>query len=101
LREAITIERLLWTTEYITTIAGRYAHQIGFYYLVILPDGNPYLDLARDHAGVERGHPLTLRWFPLTGVSNLMLYPDFLRTGLQHIPDTPQHLIITVPRPLV
>jgi hypothetical protein len=58
-----------------------------------LPENSPFLDLERDHAGVERGHELLLRWFPVDTLTDQPLFPDFLRTAVQHLPDGPQHIV--------
>ena len=46
---------------------------------------------------MERGHPLTLRWFPIAGLPDIALLPAFLRTALQQLPVSPQHLVEVEP----
>lgn len=89
----VTVDRLLWVMEYITRIGGRWFHELGFYYAITLPEGSPLLDVTRDHAGVERGHELVLRWVPVGTVRDCPLLPAFLRTALAALPDTPQHVV--------
>jgi ADP-ribose pyrophosphatase YjhB (NUDIX family) len=90
----VTVQRLLWVMEYVTRIADRPVHELGFYYAVDLPENSPFLDLTRDHAGVERGHDLVLRWFPIDTLPDLPLLPAFLRTAVGQIPDSPQHIVL-------
>ena len=92
LDQEVTIRRLLWVMEYITTIGGRPFHELGFYYAIDLPEQSRFLDLARDHAGVERGHNLLLRWFPIDSLSEVPLFPEFLRAAMRHLPESPQHI---------
>jgi hypothetical protein len=79
--------------EYITPIEGRPMHELGFYYAVDLPADSTFLDVTRDHAGIERGHDLVLRWFHVDALSAVPLFPEFLRTALRHIPNSPQHIV--------
>jgi hypothetical protein len=83
----------LWVMEYVTRIAGRAVHELGFYYAIDLPATSPFLDVTRDHAGVERGHDLLLRWFPIGDLPDLAVFPVFLRTAVAHMPDSPQHIV--------
>jgi ADP-ribose pyrophosphatase YjhB (NUDIX family) len=89
----VTVRRLVWVMEYITKMAGRAVHELGFYYAIDLPDDSRFLDLTRDHAGVERGQDLVLRWFPIGDLPGLPVFPEFLRTAVGQMPDSPQHIV--------
>jgi ADP-ribose pyrophosphatase YjhB (NUDIX family) len=91
--QEVTVGRLLWVMEYIAPIAGRPVHELGFYYAIDLPGDSPFRDLTRDHASVERGHDLLLRWFPIDALPEVPLVPDFLRTAMRELPGTPQHIV--------
>lgn len=91
--EKVAVQRLLWVMEYVTPMGGQPVHELGFYYAADLPVNSPFLDLTRDHAGVERGHDLVLRWFPVDALPDAELFPEFLRTALQQIPESPQHMV--------
>jgi len=93
LGQDVTVKRLLWVMEYVALIAGGPVHELGFYYAIDLPGNSRFLDVTRDHAGVERGHDLILRWFPIDALPDLPLLPDFLRTAVRQLPDSPQHII--------
>lgn len=95
LGQDVSVRRLLWVMELVTTIGGQPFHELGLYHLVDLPDGSPLFDLTRDHAGVERGHDLVLRWFPIASLPDTPLQPDFLRTALGRLPDGPRHIVRT------
>ena len=79
--------------EYIASIGGRPVHELGFYYAIDLPEDSPFLDLSRDHAGVERGHDLVLRSFRIDALRDVPLVPEFLRTAISELPDGPQHIV--------
>ena len=91
--QEVTVQRLLWVMEYISPMGGQPVHELGFYYAVDLPENSPFLDLAPDHAGLERGHDLVLRWVRVDALPDLPLYPEFLRTAVREIPDSPQHVV--------
>src|SRR3954447_1367470 len=84
---------LLWVLEKFFTYAGRAFHEVVFYYFMSLPDGAPFLDLEREHAGREAETPLVFRWFLIDRLGEVCLYPTILRTALRKIPASTQHLI--------
>lgn len=91
--QGVTVQRLLWVTEHVTRISGQPFHELGFYYAVDLPEGSPFMDLTRDHAGLERGRELLLRWFRFSDLANLRVFPEFLRTGMEDLPESPRHIV--------
>jgi ADP-ribose pyrophosphatase YjhB (NUDIX family) len=91
--QEVTVQRLLWVMEYVTRIAGRAVHELAFYYAIDLPENSPFLDLTHDHAGVERGHDLLLRWVPIRDLPDLGLFPEFLRAAIAQLPDSPRHIV--------
>ena len=91
--QEVAVKRLLWVMEYVTPMGGQPVHELGFYYAIGLPERSPFFDLTRDHVGVERGHDLVLRWFPVDALPEQPLVPDFLRTALRHMPDSPEHIV--------
>lgn len=93
LDQEVTVERLLWVMEYVTPMRDRPVHELGFYYAVALPESSRFFDLTHDHAGVERGHDLLLRWFSVDALPDVQLFPDFLRTAVQQVPDSPRHVV--------
>jgi 8-oxo-dGTP pyrophosphatase MutT (NUDIX family) len=87
------VERLVWVVENFFTHAGMSYHEIGLYYLMSVPLDSPFLDIAKTFYGDEHGQRLTCRWFPLGELERMPIYPVFLRTALQHIPATIQHIV--------
>lgn len=91
-----TAERPLWIVENFFTYGGQPFHELGFYYLVSLPPA--YCDPARTMRGRDttregRALQLTFRWFALSELDALTIYPSFLKTGLANPPDTVVHLV--------
>ncbi|ACZ39804.1 NUDIX hydrolase [Sphaerobacter thermophilus DSM 20745] len=89
----VTVGRLLWVVEDFFTMDGRPYHQIGLYFAVDLPDGCPLLDTEAVHAGQEGDDYLEFRWFPLSDLDQVRLYPTCVRTALQQPLDMPRHLV--------
>jgi ADP-ribose pyrophosphatase YjhB (NUDIX family) len=94
--QEVMIQRLLWVMEYVAPMGGQPVHELGFYYAIDFPENSPVHDLTRDHAGVERGHDLVLRWFPIDALTDVQLFPDFLRSAVRDMPDSPQHIVRVV-----
>lgn len=104
----IQVERLLWTTEEFFGFVGIHWHGIGFYFLVRLPDDCPIYDQP-EWSGIEefvedifvpeemRGETnrldLIFQWHDIDKLTDLTLYPPFLKEGLRSIPQSPQHII--------
>jgi 8-oxo-dGTP pyrophosphatase MutT (NUDIX family) len=91
--QTVTVHRLVWVMENFFTHDGRHFHELGFYYLMSLPEDSPYLDLQTPFYGHEPGIRLIFQWFPLTALATIPLRPAFLRTALQAIPPTLQHIV--------
>lgn len=87
------VERLVWIVENFFAHAGMAHHEIGLYYLMALPLDSPLRDTTATFCGNEQGLRLTCRWLPFDQLERRPLYPVFLRTALQHIPATIQHIV--------
>lgn len=98
--ETIQVERLLWLVENFFTYEHKRQHALGLYYLVSLSPGSRLLDLHREHAGIEGDIPLIYQWLPIADAARLPIYPVFLRTALQAVPDTLQHVVTSDDREL-
>jgi ADP-ribose pyrophosphatase YjhB (NUDIX family) len=90
----VMVRQLHWVMEYLTRTNDGRLHELGFYYAVDLPEGSPYLDLTATHTGTERGHELTLCWFPVDELEDVPLLPSFFRTALRQPPDEVQHVFV-------
>lgn len=94
---AAEIGRLLWVAENFFALDGVPFHELGLYYAFTLPPGSAWHDTTRDHAGIEDDleEPLRLifRWFPLSALADLPLYPVFLRTALRRLPAQTERIV--------
>lgn len=91
--ERVAVERPLWIVENFFTLSGKRQHEVGIYYLITLAPDSRLLDISREHGGVEGDIPLIFRWLPIGDLPRLPVYPVFLRTALQTIPETLQHVV--------
>jgi len=96
----VEVGRLLWVTEYFFDYAERDYHELAFYYLMEVPSHSGlYENRAGSYWGqehpVDREEPIKLefRWFGLSELEDLRLYPTFLCQSLRAIPQTTQHIL--------
>ncbi len=98
MREEFAVEcevgRLLWFAENFFRLGGRTFHEIGLYFLASLPARSPLLDKTKVFQFDEGALSLEAQWFTLSDVLAINLVPAFLRTGVQNLPTTPQHIIV-------
>ncbi|TWT27427.1 NUDIX hydrolase [Planomicrobium sp. CPCC 101110] len=89
----VEADRLLWTVENFFTYGGKKFHEIGFYYLICGAQ-NPLIFQTGPFFGPE-GDRLVYQWIPLPKISEVALYPEFLREALTELPEATQHLIVS------
>jgi ADP-ribose pyrophosphatase YjhB (NUDIX family) len=90
----VGIGRLLWVVEDFFEFQERSFHELALYFLMTLPMDCPLLAQDRFY-GVEERNRLIFEWHNLDELPALKLYPAFLRTGLQKLPQTPRHVVET------
>jgi len=71
---------------------GKDFHEIGLYYSV-KSDGKLIEFDRTNFYGVE-GERLVFKWTPIDELKNIELYPDFLRTAINKLPITTEHIIV-------
>jgi 8-oxo-dGTP pyrophosphatase MutT (NUDIX family) len=91
--QTVTVERLVWVVENFFTLAGTQFHELGLYYLMSFPKGSPFLDVNAAFYHDEPTLRLIFQWFPLTALEGIALQPTFLRTALQGIPASIEHIV--------
>jgi 8-oxo-dGTP pyrophosphatase MutT (NUDIX family) len=89
----VRVERLLWVVENFFKYLGKQFYELGFYFLVALPDDSPLTSRQAPFYGDEEGLILTFQWFPLEELGKLSILPSFLGTGLAALPETTQHIV--------
>ncbi len=89
---AVRVERLLWVTENFFVDRGIRNHELGLYFLMVLPPDSHLLKALFPFHGMEGELHLIFDWFRLDVLDTLPLYPTFLRAGLRSIPAGVEHI---------
>jgi 8-oxo-dGTP pyrophosphatase MutT (NUDIX family) len=90
----VKVGRLLWVVENFFHYEGRDWHELGFYYLMELPDHFPFHVDDVVHR-VQDEHPLEFRWIPATrnGLKAFDLPPYFLADEIESLPASTRHVV--------
>lgn len=88
----VKVDRLLWFTENFFDYKHRDFHEIGLYYHVSPLEGS--FNFQADAFFGEEGERLVYQWVPISQLEQIELYPEFIRTSLHALPETPHHLIV-------
>ena len=97
--QSIECEGLAFCVENFFEWQGVPSHELGYYFYANLPSGSPLSDKRRYHEAREGNHRLEYRWFEVTGLSELALYPEFLRTARFDKQAPVQHVVQGIPAP--
>lgn len=88
-----TIGRLLWVVENFFKFEDRDFHELGMYFLMTFPEDSPVNDTSKTFALQEGRHAFTLLWRSLDDLVTVPVYPSFLQTALQALPDVTEHMV--------
>lgn len=92
--EELLVERMLWIVENFFEYDDLQFHELGMYYKASLVNQSTELsNKEKEHIGYEPEAKLIYKWFSLEEVRTMRLYPSFLRTGVQDLPTSCQHLV--------
>lgn len=89
----VAVVRLLWLVENFFRYEDINHHELGLYFLMQVPHDWPLRTCEESFEGEEGHIKLEFRWFPVTDLPGMVVYPSFLRTGLQALPPTVQHVV--------
>ncbi|CCO44495.1 putative NUDIX hydrolase [Vibrio nigripulchritudo SOn1] len=86
-----SVRRLLWHMENFYLYREQKYHELCNYFLVELdtPELIPFGDSV---PGIEEDNDLVFRWFPLSEIDSMTIYPTILKKKLKQIPDSPELL---------
>ncbi|MGG4479654.1 NUDIX hydrolase [Paenibacillus illinoisensis] len=90
----VEVQRLAFVNEDFFDYEGQKFHEIGFYYIIALPEAHKlYSEI--EFKGMEDNGKLTFRLFPLDELEHLEVYPVFLKKELHNLHDAKsiQHFI--------
>lgn len=89
------VERLLWSVENFFRFEKRDYHELGFYYLMRLPDHFAFDPGRIIHRIVDGPNEVEFKWVPATAhaLQALPLQPDFIPSRIEALPEESEHLI--------
>jgi 8-oxo-dGTP pyrophosphatase MutT (NUDIX family) len=93
LDEEVQIERLVWIAESLVHTGGKAVHRIGLYFLVTLAPTSPIYQLRGPFRSPNEPEELTFQWHAISDLKALTLYPPFLVSSLQAVPEHPVHIL--------
>ncbi len=93
LDEEVQIERLIWIAESFLRDEGKAVHGIGFHFLVTFAPASPIYQQHGPFRSPHEHEGLTFQWHALADLEALILYPPFLVSGLQTLPENPVHIL--------
>lgn len=86
-----SVQRLLWVIENFFVYNSVKQHELGMYFL--LQANDELTDRGNSFTSHEEKTTLSFQWFDRSKVSEIDLYPRFLRQALLDLPQTPQYII--------
>lgn len=89
------VDRLLWVVENFFHYEDRDWHELGFYYLMHLPETFPFAKDEIVHRVQDSGNELEFKWVRATTVDlqALDIPPYFLANQIEDLPLTPKHIV--------
>lgn len=89
------IDRLLWVVENFFHYEERDWHELGFYYLMHLPQTFPFSTTDIVHTVEDGGSELEFKWVLATtnSLKALDIPPYFLAGEIEDLPLTPKHVV--------
>lgn len=91
----VSVGRLLWVVENFFHYEGKDWHELGFYYLMELPDSFPFDEEAIVHRVQDGKNPLEFRWVKATteALTALDIPPYFIASEIEDLPASTRHVV--------
>lgn len=91
----VTVQRLLWVVENFFRYEGKDWHELGFYYLMELPEAFPFDEKAIVHRVRDGKNELEFRWVQATteALKALDIPPYFIADEIESLPATVRHIV--------
>jgi ADP-ribose pyrophosphatase YjhB (NUDIX family) len=91
----VTVGRLLWVVENFFRYEGKDWHELGFYYLMEVPERFPFQADGIVHRMRDGKNNLEFKWVPATreALRALDIPPYFIAEEIEKLPDAPRHLV--------
>jgi 8-oxo-dGTP pyrophosphatase MutT (NUDIX family) len=91
----IAVDRMLWTVESFFRYEAHDYHEIGFYYLMEIPESFPFDASEIVHRLKDGDSDLEFKWVKATkaALTALDIPPYFIAGQIENLPQTPVHII--------
>jgi len=91
----VQVGRLLWAVENFFHYEEKHWHELGFYYLMELPESFPFHPSDIIHRVQDGKNQLEFRWVPATrdALKALDIPPYFIADEIDNLPTTVKHLV--------
>jgi len=91
----VQVGRLLWAVENFFHYEKKHWHELGFYYLMELPESFPFHPSDIIHRVQDGKNQLEFRWVPATrdALKALDIPPYFIADEIENLPTTVKHLV--------
>jgi 8-oxo-dGTP pyrophosphatase MutT (NUDIX family) len=89
----VQVDRLLWVVENFFEFEGVAHHEVGLYFLMRFAPDSPLYEKTEPFAGDEDNARLIFQWHDRSTLAQVALYPEYLRQGLQTLPETTTHVV--------
>ena len=88
----VKIDRLLWIVENFFDYDSHKYHEIAFYYFLNFDKGSKYY-IENSFNGLEDDLKLEFKWFDINELTNLPIYPSFIKNKIKNISENIEHII--------
>lgn len=91
----VTVGRLLWIVENFFRYEKRKWHELGFYYLMEIPEQFPFHPSDIVHRIRDGKNDLEFKWVEATAqaLTALDIPPYFIADAIENLPETPHHIV--------
>ncbi len=89
----VEVEHLVWVVENFFEYEALSYHELALYFLMHLASDSPLRKYQEPFFGNEQGIKLIFQWHDLDDLEETRLYPTFLRTKLQNLPASIEHIV--------
>lgn len=91
----VSVERLLWVVENFYHYEKKDWHELGFYYLMALPESFPFHPSDIVHQVRDHNNDLEFRWVEATrsALTELDIPPYFIADEIENLPVSVRHLV--------
>lgn len=91
----VEVGRLLWVVENFFHFEKRRWHELGFYYLMTVPESFPFAPEGIVHRGQDGDSDLEFKWVPATraALEALDIPPYFIAAEIENLPQETRHLV--------